>query len=260
MRYMGSKARHAKHIAPIILAGHDQDEWYIEPFMGGGNMISAVSAKNKWGNDTAKYAVALLKAVSEGWVPPGELTATEYAEIKAEPDKYDSCLVGFAAYCCSYGGKFWGGYARNRKSEGENSTCPEQQVRNLIKQRNFASEQVRNLSKQYTGLVGVRFTVGSYLDMDIPDGSTVYCDPPYQATTGYKGGFDHTAFWTWAEFISKRCRVFVSEYTAPAGWCSVWEKTVTNSLTADTGGKKGTENLFVFSSGIAVSKEKDLFS
>jgi DNA adenine methylase len=231
MRYMGSKARHAKHIVPIVLDGHDENNWYIEPFLGGGNMFSCVDVALKWGNDTSYFAVCLLEALSKGWTPPSSLSETEYRLMKESPESYDPASVGFAAYCCSYAGKFWGGYWRSLNSKGE--------------PRNCALEQARNLEKQRSGLVGSEFTVGSYLDMDIPVGSTVYCDPPYAGTTRYQSGFDSQEFWGWCEYlVDKRCRVFVSEYEAPDCWTPVWEKTVTNSLTKDTGSKKGTEKLF----------------
>lgn len=93
--------------------------------------------------------------------------------------------------------------------------------------------------------MGAKFTVGSYLNMNIPKGSTVYCDPPYASTTGYKGSFDHDEFWGWCEMQAiNGCRVFVSEYTAPDNFEVVWQKTVTNSLTKDTGSKSGVEKLF----------------
>ena len=232
MRYMGSKGRYARYIIPHLMEDHDKDKWYVEPFLGGGNLFSEVPAKFKWGNDTAEYAVALLKALSLGWQPPTILSETEYYEIKEDPHGYDPELVGFAAYCCSYAGKFWGGYWRSNDSKGN--------------PRNSALEQARNLESQRKGLMGAKFTVGSFLSMDIPEGSTVYCDPPYANTTGYQGGFDHKIFWDWCRKQSreKGCRVFVSEYVAPQGVKCVWEKGVTNSLTKDTGSKKGVERLF----------------
>ena len=42
MKYMGSKARHAKELLPIILKDHTPDMWYVEPFVGGANMIDKV--------------------------------------------------------------------------------------------------------------------------------------------------------------------------------------------------------------------------
>ena len=232
MRYMGSKGRHARAVVPVLMAAHEQSQWYVEPFVGGGNMLSEVPAKLKWGNDTAEYAVALLEAVSKGWEPPESLSEADYYLIKEDPLGYDPELVGFAAYCCSYGGKFWGGYWRSKDSKGN--------------PRNPAKEQVRNLKKQSRGLLGARFTIGSYVGMDIPFGSTVYCDPPYANTTGYKGGFDTDDFWSWCDnlVIGNDCKVFVSEYDAPKHWTKVWEKKVTNSLTKDTGSKTGVEGLY----------------
>jgi len=232
MRYMGSKAKHAAEIVPIVIKDHNQKDYYVEPFLGGGNLFSEVPAQIKWGNDTNKWAVSLLEALSRGWEPPDILSETEYYQIKEDPYGYDAALVGFAAFSCSYAGKEWGGYARGKNAKGE--------------WRNYAGEQVRNLEKQREGLVGAKFTVGSYLDMDIPHRSTIYCDPPYDNTTGYSKSFNHKEFWSWCDYQSRRgCSVFVSEYSAPEGWKTVWRKTVNNTLVKDTGSKQGVESLWV---------------
>ena len=228
MRYMGSKAKYAKHIMPILMDCHDPSMPYVEPFAGGGNMISSCPAPIRWGNDTAKYAVALLSALGNGWVPPSEMDEETYQQIKAKPDLFHPALVGFAMYSCSYAGKAWGGYARGNDAKGN--------------PRNFAAEQARHLLKQAVGLRGVIWSTKSYSDLDIPEGSTIYCDPPYRGTTGYRGAFDHDFFWSWCKNKAKTCRVFVSEYEGDGD--VVWQKTVTNSLTKDTGAKTGTERLF----------------
>ena len=103
-------------------------------------MFSCVNVALKWGNDTSYYAVSLLEALSKGWDAPTLLSETDYNLIKEDPESYDPALVGFAAYCCSYAGKFWGGYWRAYNSKGE--------------PRNCASEQARNLEKQRSGLIG----------------------------------------------------------------------------------------------------------
>lgn len=231
MRYMGSKARHAKHIAPILMDGHDQSKPYIEPFLGGGNMMAQVPADIRIGGDVAKYAVALLRAISGGWVPPNEVSEELYQDVKANKENYRPEMVGFVGYSCSYAGKWFGGYCRGKSVSG----AP----------RNFAAEQVSHLEKQAKGLRGVCFYVGSYDEIDYPVGSTVYMDPPYAGTTGYKSGeFDHDAFWRFCASLSATCRVFVSEYTSPPNWMPVWEKEVTNTLVKDTGAKRGVERLF----------------
>jgi DNA adenine methylase len=227
---MGSKGRHAKDIVPILLESHVEGTMYVEPFCGGGNMLSSIPLPNKWGNDTATYAVALLEAVSTGYVPPTEVSESLYREVKADPQSFDPALVGFLAYSCSYAGKFWGGFARGNTAKGD--------------PRNIAREQVSALQEQAGGLVDTIFTCVSYTDLAIPDSSTVYCDPPYAGTTGYKDAFDHKEFWSWAKDLSSRCRVFVSEYSAPSWAKCVWEKRVTNSLTRENGSKAGVERLF----------------
>ena len=63
MKYMGSKSRIAKHIVPIIQNYINENgiEKYVEPFVGGANVIDKVQCKEKYGFDKNKYLIALLK-------------------------------------------------------------------------------------------------------------------------------------------------------------------------------------------------------
>lgn len=230
MKYMGSKARHAKEILPIILSGRTDGQWYVEPFVGGANVIDKVDG-NRIGSDFNPYVIALWKAVSDGWVPPDLVTEEEYAE--ARRDRVEDARTAFIGFGCSYSGKFFGGYARGDDAKGN--------------PRNYCAESKRNILKQAESLRGVQFHHCSYDDLEIPPNSIIYCDPPYLGTTGYAtGSFDHDKFWQWCrDKVSEGHRVYVSEYTAPDDWVSVWEKTVNNTLTKDTGSKKGVEKLFV---------------
>ena len=88
-----------------------------------------------------------------------------------------------------------------------------------------------------------------YWELDIPDGSFVYCDPPYAGVTGYVDVFDSVKFWEWAECLSVRCRVFVSEYSAPSGWACVWSAATASSLDRDRGSKRSVERLFRLEGG-----------
>ena len=45
MKYMGSKNRIAKHILPIILKDRKENQYYVEPFVGGANMIDKVQGQ-----------------------------------------------------------------------------------------------------------------------------------------------------------------------------------------------------------------------
>ena len=62
MKYMGSKNRIAKHILPIILAERKPKQWWVEPFVGGGNMIDKVDGR-RIGADSNKYVIQALMSI-----------------------------------------------------------------------------------------------------------------------------------------------------------------------------------------------------
>lgn len=229
MKYMGSKARHAKQILPIILKDRKPDQWYVEPFVGGANVIDKVDG-NRFGADSNEYLIALLTAMSKGWLPPEDLTKDEYQSIKLAPDDYPKELVAYAGFQLSYGAVWFGSYRRD--NEGK---------------RNYAKEAFRNVAKQQPNLVGVDFVCCNYLYLPVPPKSLIYCDPPYEGTADYKAGgrIDHDQFWQWCrDKKAEGHTIFVSEYNAPDDFVCVWEKQVNSSLTKNTGAKKATEKLF----------------
>ena len=83
-----------------------------------------------------------------------------------------------------------------------------------------------------------------YDELDIPDNSVIYCDPPYEGTLGYKtGSFDHERFWEWAEKMSERNVVFVSEYSTRSDlFIPIWQKEIQTAIRASS--KQSTEILF----------------
>lgn len=238
MKYMGSKSRHAWDIYTAISGStlRSYAAW-VEPFVGGANMICEVPhTVRRIGNDLNFYVIAMFRALQMGWIPPTEVSETEYKRLReksvAGVIDDEACLIGFAGVGCSYAGKFFGGYARGNQSNG--------------KPRNYCLESRRNVLSQIKKLSGVEFRCGDYTTLDIPVNSLVYCDPPYFDSTKYKTDFSHKDFWRWCEILSAKHQVFVSEYTAPDGWVSIWSKRVNSSLTKNTGAKTGTENLFVY--------------
>ncbi|MDV7992090.1 DNA adenine methylase [Rhodococcus sp. IEGM 1374] len=230
MKYMGSKARHAKEILKIVLAQRSPTQTYVEPFMGGGNVIHLVNGP-RIGNDTNGDVVALLKAVSEGWTPPTVVSVDEYMYAQRNPHDLEPHLRAFIAIGASYSGKWFGGYARGKDSKGID--------------RNYARESADNILKQAAGLSGVQFQSVSYDEIQYPDNSLIYCDPPYANTTKYRSSFDSDKFWRWCDYmVESGHTIFVSEYNAPVGWDVVWQKQVNSSLTKDTGSKSNVEKLF----------------
>lgn len=227
MKYMGSKNRHAKELLSIILKDRSHNQWYVEPFVGGFNMIDKVEG-NRIANDSHFYLIELFKAIQEGWIPPSEISEETYNSIRKNKELYPSRLVGFVGFGCSYSGKWFGGYARGNTSNGE--------------ARNYALESKKNLLKQ--DLEGIIIYNKSYFDLQIPKNSIIYCDPPYANTTKYKDDFDHEIFWNWVREQTKYHKIFVSEYSAPDDFECIWQKKVNNTLTKETGSKQGVECLF----------------
>jgi len=227
MQYLGSKNKIAKHLLPTMLSHRKLGQWWVEPFVGGANMIDKVDGP-RVGNDVHRHLIAMLEALQEGWIPPTEVSRDMYYRVKNSQEDYSNELVGFVGFLCSFGGKWWGGYASN--SAGNN----------------YAARGSRVLVKQAKKLIGVRFTRGSYLDMAIPPGSLIYCDPPYRGTTGYKGGFDHERFWSWCrDRVKDGHMLFVSEYTAPDDFVCV--KKVTHETILDRNRRRErVERLFVW--------------
>jgi len=205
MQYMGSKNRIAKHILPIMLAERKQGQWWVEPFVGGANMIDKVEG-NRMGNDSNEFLIALLIAMRDGYIPPTDISKELYYAIKSRPADYPKELVGFVGFLCSFGGKWWGGYAFNKKGD------------------NYAERGSRCIVKQAKNLDGVVFKFGSYLELEIPENSLIYCDPPYADTCKYKDDFNHDIFWNWCRTQAKRGHtIFISEYSAPNDFVCVKE-------------------------------------
>lgn len=216
MQYMGSKRRIAKHIAPIIMGNHDPNNWYVEPFAGGMNMMENIQTPKRIAADSNPYVIALFQSLQNGWVPPDVVGEEMYRAVKTNRDQYPPELVGFVGFGRSFGGKFFGGYARN-------------DLKN-----NYDEQSRTSVLKQSKKLLGVRFVVSKFdpIPAYIPYGSTVYCDPPYAGTTKYSCDLDLSEFWSICNGLVEQhgCRVFVSEYSAPLPWVPVWQQTVENPL------------------------------
>jgi len=235
MKYMGSKNRFAKELLPIILKDRVDGQYYVEPFAGGMNMIDKVTG-NRIANDFNEQLISMWKElINNKWTPKEYYTKDEYKDIMQNKDKYPTHVLGWVGFNCSYSGKYFGGFA------GKVTT-------KTGVERNYQDEAFRNTIKQVPNLVGVNFVCGSYDEIEIPEQSIIYCDPPYQSTTGYSNDIDHDKFWQWVrEMTDKGHKVFVSEYNAPDDFECVWEKQTKSSLSANgvSGGSKvSTEKLF----------------
>jgi DNA adenine methylase len=230
MKYMGSKNRIAKHILPIMLAERKEGQYWVEPFVGGANMIDKVDG-NRIGSDVNKYLIQALVDIRDNvdLLPKDntEFTEDDYKSLMSR----DYRFKGYCGFVCSYGAKWLGGWSRGKSADGS--------------LRDYVNESYKNALKQSPNIQGVKLVESSYDELKIPDSSIIYCDPPYAGTTKYKGDFNHDRFWKWCRDMNNAGHtVFVSEYNAPDDFECIWSKEIVSSLTKDTGSKKGIERLF----------------
>jgi len=233
---MGSKARFSKEILLIVLKDRTDDQWYIEPFAGGMNMICEVDGK-RIANDIHYHLIEMWKALCNGW-KPHKISSNTYHIVRLNREQYEPHIVGWVGFNCSYSGKWFGGFAGETKTK-------------IGTIRDYQTEAINNVAKQVEKMKGVIFQNKPYYELELPPNSIVYCDPPYEGTTKYANEFDHNLFWNWVRNISKQGHtVFVSEYNAPADFVCVWEKEAKSSLSANGkigGNKLSVEKLFKFS-------------
>lgn len=236
MQYQGGKSRISKQISEVIenevLRWQEQNsevnscgyrereresncDTLVSLFCGSCSIESKVNIPNKICNDKHPYLIAMWQGLQNGWRPPTRITIEEYEHIRENKDE-NPALTGFVGFGCSFGGKWFGGLARNKRGN------------------NYCARAERSLLKDFEGLKNATFTCLDYKDVLIPDNAIVYADPPYKNTTGYSlGEFDHDEFWEYMRKISKDHIVLISEQTAPDDFEIVWEKEQKRALDAN---------------------------
>ena len=84
---------------------------------------------------------------------------------------------------------------------------------------------------------------GSYLDFAYGKGDVVYCDPPYEGTAEYDGGFNHKEFYDWV--ASRPYRVYFSSYEiSDKRFFRVWEKRKLSTLSGSSNRAERVEVLY----------------
>lgn len=243
MKYMGSKNRFAKELLPIILKDRGLNQWYVEPFAGGMNLIDKVGG-NRIANDISTELIEMWKALVDGWKPPHRVSKEEYTHARENKKEYKPHILGWIGFRCSFSGDFFNGgcagdYPESRRNK--NGVLP-----------NYQQESINSTKKQLPKLKGVKFENKQYSELEIPTNSIIYCDPPYEGTTKYVGrnSFNHLNFWEWCRTKTKEGhQVFVSEYNAPSDFKCIWEKETKSQLSANGksgGNKTSTEKLYVY--------------
>ena len=241
IKYMGSKSRIAKYIVPIIQKYINENDiaMYIEPFVGGANVIDKIKCNKKIGSDLNPYLIALLKRVQNSEPLYEEVPKELYDNVRTsynnKDNKYADWEYGNVGFLASYNGRFFdGGYAKSGYEKLKNGK---------IRYRDYYRESKDNILSQ--NLSNIEFNVMNYIEYN-PTNALIYCDPPYQNTKQFSNSveFNFNEFWNIIRKWSKNNIVLVSELNAPDDFICIWEKPVSRSIKSKDK-SVATEKLFI---------------
>ena len=203
----GGKWRIAPTICDHIESLRTSGQPYLEPFLGGGNVMWLVPDHGpRIGTDVDSRIINLWRALLSGDFaqPPVSLrqpiSDDRYYELKKEMDLSDPETL-YAGFCCSNRGRWFNGL----KNVG-------------------SGDSWANIQKQIPAMQSVQLDCVDYRQHD-PSGTVVFADPPYRGDKKnhkkyYPGlpPFDSDEFWDtmakWAE-RARRNVVLVTERTGP---------------------------------------------
>lgn len=247
MVYMGSKSKYTKYIVPILQQYIDDNniKIYIEPFVGGANVIDKINCVTKIGNDKNYCLIELHKKAqtnfdtipehgnSEWWYKAKDIYRKYQGtdEVEKEMPGWEIGAISFLASFSN--GGFSRGYAKNTE------------------RRDYYNEAYRNLLEQsknenYKNII---FQSGDYSNIKISGPALIYCDPPYQNTKpyGYKFEtvFDYDKYWNWVRENSKNNIIICSEQFAPDDFEVIWKQEVKRTAGKDNN-FKAIEKLFKY--------------
>lgn len=216
MKYVGSKNKISKELAPIIQSYITKDiRGYLEPFVGGANMIDKIKCKKKIGCDIHEELIELLKYIQvKDNVLPQHISEEEWRKVKYNKKDYEKWYVGLVGFCASFSARYFQGYARGMKAD-------------KITSRDMSNEAIRNIEKQRLNLSKIEFYNKSFLNLpkDKIKNYVIYCDIPYKGTTKYATtSFPYEIFYKWCREMSENNIILISEYSMPERFECIWEK------------------------------------
>ena len=232
MQYMGGKFRIRKQVASYLNSIREESQPYWEPFVGAAWILEQVNKKGpNYASDANPYLISMWKALQDGWEPPATITEEQYLSIRNGQRDYPPELVAFVGFGCSWGGKWFGGYARGKEG------------------RNYALNAKNSVMRQIHNLTSVKFFVGNFLETFVPERKMlIYCDPPYATTTDYdaiEDEWDAKAFWDRVRWLEEHGHtVITSEYSAPEDAHCVLEIPTRTDMRSTNGQDPRIEKLF----------------
>ena len=186
------------------------------------------------------------------------ITRDMFSDIIKKPEKYDDWYVGYAMCCWTFGNNqrtyLFGKDVERLKQAGHKlvvykdpidviGIISQKHIDGILKQtdwnkrrialgkvaktmhtRIFELQQLQQLQQlqRLEQLQQLEFYSKSYNEINIPEGAIIYCDPPYKGTAEYsEGSFNHDEFWNWVRLVSKKNKIYISEYNAPDDFISL---------------------------------------
>lgn len=247
--YLGSKSRLVERLVPLL----PSSDTFVDLFAGGCAVTHAAVLSGKWrrvvANDVDPLPLRLFKDAIEGRAMENFrwFSRKEFFESR-ESDPYAKYLFSFSNNGADYS---YTPELEALKREMSRLVLSDdwherrvllrkvvRMVLGLFKGQDFdgaakklcrcqALEHLERLERleRLKGLAKapIVFSNKDYRDVELPEGSTVYCDIPYRTAKQAKGTyiyrFDYGSFYEWA--LSREFPVFVSEYTMPEGFSEV---------------------------------------
>ncbi len=242
MHYLGGKYRTRKQISTLIHRINEtaQHPVYFEPFIGAGWVASSLDKSQFayfFGSDANHDLIILWQALQKGWNPPDIVSEYVYRELKNSAGA--SPLRSFAGFGCSFGGKWFGGYARGSEDRNYASNAKNSLLKKTAKINSF------NLFTYDFCTNGV---MPKKLKQYLQEGKClIYCDPPYEGVTGYKNvTFDKSIFMSRCIELAKLGNtVLVSEYKIDdPNFIEVWSTESALDLHTNKKERKTVEKIF----------------
>lgn len=228
MVYMGSKNKLSKHLKPIIESYLSEGKIYVEPFVGGANMIDKIEWDHKFGYDINKPIIQLLKygAYSaalcdkkgiEFKLPYDEINKEVFVKYREDfKNGKASPKIGFVGLMTQLG-NFYISFQQDEEKRAQ------------IK---------RSMEKQFSKplFYNTVFEYSDYRDLEIKN-AVIYCDPPYHNTSKYTINNKNNKF-NYDEFL-KKCEQWYNEgnivllsgnYAPNINWRVLFEKEYTYNM------------------------------
>jgi len=239
VKYLGGKYKIAGWIHETLLPYTRDNTTYLEPFLGGGSVAARLAPHflDVHLGDIHEDLILMWHAAQQGWIPPHAISRADYdIQRVAQP----SPLRGFVGFAGSYRGKWFGSYGAQHFD------------RHWGKWSYEIPGQSKIVAHDAAAFRHAHIECCSYDQWTPSQGWLVYCDPPYQDTTVYRGHehFDHHKFWrVAATWVENGADVIVSESVAPDDWRILRTRTRGHNLQkkASIVKRARTENLYVHS-------------